>query len=124
MDEKSNPGFSNEYFISEEVIASIVINSVKDIDGVSGFVHRPADVQSFFKIGREPLRFVKVYVNDTEIMLHLHIKIKDGQNIPALVTKVQHTAKEAVQNMTGRIVTKVNVNVAGMDFDEPTETID
>ena len=32
--------------------------------------------------------------------------------------KVQRAVKNAVQNMTGRVVTKVNISIVGVDFSE------
>lgn len=36
--------------ISEDVLAAIVINSIKDLPGVSKFVQRPPDLKRFLKL--------------------------------------------------------------------------
>ena len=42
----------------------------------------------------------------------------ETKKIRNVAQSVQSNVKEAVQNMTGRLVSKVNVIVAGIDFEE------
>lgn len=121
MDERKKNGISGGLVISEEVIASIAMNAAQDVEGVSSFALRPADVQTVFKIGAEPLKHVRVTTVDNEIKLHLYINIASNAKIPVVCSSVQQAVKNAVQSMTGRIVTKVNISIAGIDFNEPTE---
>ncbi len=107
--------------ISEEVIASIALNAAKDVEGVSGFAARPPDVHSLLKMGESPLRSVRVWSGDNDIKLQIYIYIKENKKIPTLAAEVQRNVKNAVQNMTGRVVTKVNVSIAGIDFNEQEE---
>ncbi len=69
----------------------------------------------------EPLKHVRVTTADNEIKLHLYINIASNAKIPVVCSSVQQAVKNAVQSMTGRIVTKVNISIAGIDFNEPTE---
>ncbi|NCC87228.1 MAG: Asp23/Gls24 family envelope stress response protein [Clostridia bacterium] len=121
MAEIKNDDFSGGLVISEEVIASIAMNAAEDVEGVSSFALRPTDVQTVFKIGGESLKHVKVTIVDNEIKLHLYINIASNAKIPIVCASVQQAVKNAVQSMTGKMVTKVNVSVAGIDFNEPTE---
>ena len=57
-------------------------------------------------------------VNENEIKLHLYLLLKGGTKIPAVSAQVQRAVKNAVQNMTGRVVTKVNISIVGVDFSE------
>lgn len=107
--------------ISEEVIASIALNAAKDVGGVAGFAARPPDVHSLLKMGESPLRSVRVWSGDNDIKLQIYIYIKENKKIPTLAAEVQRNVKNAVQNMTGRVVTKVNVSIAGIDFNEQEE---
>jgi uncharacterized alkaline shock family protein YloU len=107
--------------ISEEVIASIAINAAKDIDGVAGFATRPPDMHSLLKLGDSPLKSVRVWSNDNDIKLQIYLIIKDNKKIPAIAAEVQRSVKNAVQSMTGRVVTKVNVSISGIDFGEQNE---
>ncbi len=107
--------------ISEEVIASIALNAAKDVEGVAGFAARPPDVHSLMKMGESPLKSVRVWSGDNDIKLQLYIYIKENQKIPTIAAEVQRNVKNAVQSMTGRVVTKVNVSIAGIDFCEREE---
>ena len=63
-----------------------------------------------------PLKSVKVTAGEHDIQLHIYIAIKDGKKIPAVASEVQRNVKDAVQSMTGKVVAKVNVNIADIDF--------
>ena len=42
-----------------------------------------------------------------------------GKKIRQVAEEVQRAVKESVQNMTGKLVSKVNVIIAGLEFDQP-----
>lgn len=112
-----------ELVISDEVLSSIAINAAKDVDGVSSFVNRPVDVVSTIRQGSlkvmSPVRLIQ---DGDDFSISMYINIKPGSKFQTVATGVQSVVKEAVQNMTGKLVTKVNVIVAGIDFDEPVNT--
>lgn len=115
--------------ISEEVISSIAINAAKDIEGVSSFSNRPFDVLSTLKGGSiKVMSPVRILQKGEDISVCIYLNIKPGYEIKTVAMNVQQNVKEAIQNMTGRLVTKVNVIIAGIDFeesagsDEPNET--
>lgn len=101
--------------ISEDVIAEIAKNASKDIEGLAGFAARPADITGVFK-KTSSSKSIKVTSHDNEMVLDMHVILKSGVKIPMVCEKIQRNVKEAVQNMTGRIVNKVNINVAGIEF--------
>lgn len=109
--------------ISDEVIAAIAVNAAKDVEGVTGFATRTPDfVQSVFNIGGDSNKAVRVLSNENDIKIHINIVIADTAKIPKVASAVQHSVKCAVQNMTGRVVNKVNVTVADVGFgDEKAE---
>lgn len=105
--------------ISEEVLASIATNAAKDIDGVSSFSNRPVDVVSTLKNGSlKVMSPVRVLQNGDDITISIYLNLEPNQKIKSVAQDVQKNVKEAVQNMTGRLVSKVNVIVAGIDFEE------
>lgn len=106
--------------ISNDVIASIAANVVKDVDGFGSFSSRPADLLSQAHFSESP-RAVKVWSLDNDIKVQLFINIKSGFNIQSVCTAVQQSVKNAVQSMTGKVVSKVNVCVQGVDYCEPNE---
>lgn len=102
--------------ISEDVIAEIAKNAAKDVEGVAGFSSRPVDIKGMLKKGGSSSKSIKVVIHDNEMILDLYICLKSGVKIPVVCERVQRNVKETVQNMTGQIVSKVNVNVAGIAF--------
>lgn len=108
--------------ISEEAISSIVINAAKDVDGVTGFSNKPADVVSTIKSGSlKVMSPVRVTLDGDEIKVFVYINVAINAKIQPVAEKVQKVVKEAVQNMTGRLVSKVNVIIASVDNEEPVK---
>lgn len=115
--------------ISEDVISAIATNAAKDVDGVSSFSNRPVDVVNTIKQGSlKVMSPVRVLQDGENIAISIYLNLKPNKKISEVAENVQLNVKEAIQNMTGRTVTKVNVVIAGIDFDEsddsnePTET--
>lgn len=108
--------------ISEDVLAAIVINSIKDLPGVSKFVQRPPDLETVFKIGDQSLKSVKIKIKDNEVYIHVYINIFAGYKIPVLCEQIQQKIKSSVQTMTGKIVSRVDIDILGIDFSEPEHT--
>ena len=111
---------ATQVVISDDVIASIAMNAVKDINGVGRLVQRPADMRSVVNIFEGALKYIEVYSNDKTYTLKLHITIKEGEKIPAVVADVQSAVKNAVQGMSGCVVSKVNVSVADVEISKKT----
>lgn len=117
--------------ISEEVISSIATNAAKDVDGVSSFSNRPVDIVETIKKGSlkvmSPVRITEI---GDDLDLSIYVNLESGTKITPVAEKIQKSVKDAIQNMTGKYVSKVNVIVDGIDFDEqdssnePTETED
>ena len=109
-----------ELVISEEVITSIAVNAAKDVDGVSSFHNGPVDVVNTIKQGSLKVMSPVRLMQDGDIFsISIYINIARGKKFQTVATQVQTAVKESVQNMTGKLVDKVNVIVAGIDFDEP-----
>ncbi|MBE6719880.1 MAG: Asp23/Gls24 family envelope stress response protein [Ruminococcaceae bacterium] len=105
--------------ISEEVLASIATNAAKDVDGVSSFSNRPVDVVNTIKNGSfKVMSPVRVNQNGDDITISIYLNLEPNKKIRTVAQSVQKNVKEAVQNMTGRLVSKVNVVVAGIDFED------
>lgn len=115
--------------ISEDVISAIATNAAKDVDGVSSFSNRPVDVVNTIKQGSlKVMSPVRVMQDGEDIIVSIYVNLKPNTQINQVAVNVQNNVKEAIQNMTSRLVKKVNVVIAGIDFEEsdgsnePTET--
>ncbi|MBO7689216.1 MAG: Asp23/Gls24 family envelope stress response protein [Clostridia bacterium] len=120
MPTNSNGHFSSEYIISEEVLATIAANAAKDVEGVARLGNRPADLYTTFKIGADASKKVAVTMTDYDIRVHVYIDLVSTAKIQPVCKAVQDAVKQAIQNMTGRVVTRVDVSVTGIaDPPEP-----
>lgn len=115
--EKQKQVVQSELIISEDVIAAIALKEAKDVEGVVGF----SDRQTIFSKKDGAARSVRVLINDNEVKIHLYLTVSGTCRIQEVCSQVQRNVKGAVQNMTGRVVTKVNISIVGADFTEPTE---
>ena len=105
-------------FISNDVIASIAANAAKDIEGVSGFALKTGTRTAG---AADSAKAVKVLSQDNDVKIQIGIRVKNGVNLQTVSMAIQRSIKNAVQSMTGKVVTKVNVAVQGIDFDAPNE---
>ena len=106
--------------ISEEAVSSIVTNAAKDVNGVTGFSNKPDDVVSTIKKGSlKVMSPVRVFQDGDDLDVSVYINIASGIKIQPVAEEVQRVVKEAVQNMTGKLVSKVNVIIASVEDDEP-----
>ena len=114
---------SGNLVISEDVIASIAVNASKDVEGVSGFAQRPINLQNFYKLADSASKYVDVSMSDTDIKVHIYVKVTQDAKIQPLAEKVQQNIKTAVQNMTGMMVSTVDVTISTAYIeDAPTQS--
>jgi uncharacterized alkaline shock family protein YloU len=106
--------------ISQEALSAIAINAAKDVDGVSSFSNRPVDVVSTIKQGSlKVMSPVRILLDGDDVNVSIYVSLEPNAKIQTVAQNVQKNVKEAIQNMTGRLVSKVNVIIADIDFDEP-----
>lgn len=116
--------------ISEDVIEAIAMNAAKDVEGISSFSNRPSDVVNTIKQrSLKVMSPVRISQDADDFVISIYVNVLPSIKIREIASEVQNNVKEAVQNMTGRVVSKVNVIVAGIDFEgktstEPTESED
>lgn len=102
--------------ISEEVIAKIVNTAVLEVEGVVDVVPRPADLRGVFR--NRSSQAVHVSMNDNDISVDVFLKIKMGAKIVAVCDEAQQRIKDTVQNMTGKVLSKVNINIVDVEIVE------
>lgn len=99
--------------VSESVVAGVVTNAVKEVEGVNGL----APVKKSFKqiwLKEENLGEICVDTVDDVLVLSIGIILENGAKAVTVSEQVQQAVKSAVQNMLGLTVTKVNVTVRGV----------
>lgn len=114
MSEQVNSQGAGSLKISQEVIASIAGYTATDTEGVTSL----ATVGLTERLSKKPVRPVSIQLSDGVAVIDIRLRVKHGARIPELSRKLQASVKEAVQNMTGVVVSKVNLQIAGVDFSD------
>ena len=108
--------------ISQEVLATIANFASEEIDGVVSLANTYTPIKIFLKKG-SIARPIQISLNDDVAVIDISVNLKYGANIPEVAETLQKTVKDAVQNMTGITVSKVNVHVAGIVFPQTAPAV-
>ncbi len=100
--------------IAEDVVAAIVADAVKEIEGVGAMSQNVGESLS----GKKAIRGVRVEKLEDAIVIDLYLMARYGYAIPEVAQKVQESVLNAVGGMTGFPVREVNVHVGGISFNE------
>ena len=118
--EISNHNSKGGLVISEEAVSAIVTNAAGDVDGVVGFSNRPVDIVSTIKKGSlKVMSPVRITQDGDDLNISVCINIAIGKKIQPVAEEIQRVVKDAVQNMTGKLVSKVNVIIASVEEEKP-----
>lgn len=100
--------------IAEDVVAAIVADTVKEIEGVGAMSQNVTEQLS----GKKAVRGVRVEKIEDAIVIDLYLMARYGYAIPEVAQKVQESVSTAVGGMTGFQVKEVNVHVGGISFND------
>ena len=118
--EISNHNSKGGLVISEEAVSAFVTNAAGDVDGVVGFSNRPVDIVSTIKKGSlKVMSPVRITQDGEDLNISVCINIAIGKKIQPVAEEIQRVVKDAVQNMTGKLVSKVNVIIASVEEEKP-----
>jgi len=101
--------------ISEDVVAAIVAQSVKDVEGVVGLNVKPgADLADM--IGKKNWgKGMKILISeDNSLTVDCEVVMGYGQSVVTVAKAVQEAVTAALESMTGVKVNAVNINVCGI----------
>ncbi|AMA74639.1 MULTISPECIES: Asp23/Gls24 family envelope stress response protein [Aneurinibacillus] len=106
--------------IAPEVIEVIAHMASAEVPGVAGL---SSGIVSDFveRLGRKSSRGVRVDIKEKEATIDLYIIVEYGQQIPDVAYKVQENVRESIQNMTGLVVTQVNVHIVDVQLKQEKE---
>ena len=92
--------------ISEEVVSTIVINAIEEVEGVA-----PVPVRNDL-LNKKKL--VKIAIADNnDLSIDITIFVKFGNSVVEVAKAVQQNIIDSVESVTGVKVVNVNVNVSG-----------
>lgn len=100
--------------ISNQVIAKIASTAIQDNHEVTALVEgrtKRIDKNKFYKA-------VGISINEMEITIDIHPVVRLGKPLHQISRALQLAVKQVVENMTGLIVSEVNINITGIQFSE------
>lgn len=101
--------------ISEDVVAAIVAQAVKDVEGVVSLNVKPgADLVDMIGMKSWGKGMKITIAEDNSITIDCELVIGYDQSVVAVAKSVQDAVTAAVESMTGVKVIAVNVNVCGI----------
>jgi uncharacterized alkaline shock family protein YloU len=101
--------------ISDEAIGVIAGLAALEVEGVASMAQGAVDgIAEMLGIKPPHGRGVKVEVSEEEVHIELNLIVEFGVDIPGVCQKVQDKVWEAVEDMTGLTVARVNVSVQGV----------
>ena len=101
--------------VSEDVIATIVAQAVKDVDGIVGLNVKPgADIADM--IGKKSWgKGIKITIGDNNALtIDCNVNIGYGQSVVNVAKSVQEAVTAALESTAGVAVAAVNINVCGI----------
>ncbi len=98
--------------ISEDVVATIVAQTIGDVEGVAGLCAKPG-IDIIEKLGmKSGGKGIKITIGQSsELYIDCNVNIRYGESVVAVAKAVQEAVSGAVESMTGVTVAAVNVNV-------------
>ena len=101
--------------ISEDVVATIALNALTEIEGFAGLSTKPgADIIDL--IGKKNWgKGVKVAINEEDALtIDCNVLVTYGHSVVNVANAIQSAVASALESTTGAKVLGVNVNVCGI----------
>ena len=101
--------------ISEDVITTIVVHAIEEVEGVVGLNAKPgADIVEL--IGKKNWgKGLKITIAEDETLsVDCNITVAYGQSVVSVAAAVQEAVTNVLESMAGVKISAVNVNVCGI----------
>ena len=103
--------------INTEVLRKMAELATLEVDGVAAIAKKNYDLKDAVKV-KSPLQGIKIESVNGALEIGIYITVKKEVKVKEVAEKVQQNVKEKIQTMTNTAVTKVNVVVADIVFEE------
>lgn len=115
---KLDDGKIGSVHIADEVVAIIAGLAATEVEGVAAMAGNITN-ELVSKLGMKNLsKGVKVEVSQESVIVDMALTMKYGYSIPETSKAVQDKVKAAIENMTGLVVTEVNIRIAGVNINQ------
>ncbi len=99
-------------YLTGNFFAELVSNAAQNCYGVAAMAPcGPAEIARSLLPDVAPEKGVRVFRQEGELCIELHIKVTYGVNIGAIVKSIIHKVKYAVEEATGLSVARISVSV-------------
>ncbi len=109
--------------INTDVLKKMATIAATEVYGVAGISNKNIDLKNAIK-AKNPFAGVKVESINGALEIGIYIIVEKDANVKSVSEKVQENVKDKIQTMTGTAVTKVNVVIADIKFDQEENQID
>ena len=110
--------------ISDDVVATIAGIAASEIDGVYGMSGGvAAGIAEKLGAKKSLQKGVKVDIKPDNSVIDLYVTVEFGVRIPELAWNIQENVKNSVETMTGISISKVNVHIDGVHFQEEEKPV-
>lgn len=107
-----------EVQIADEVVATIAGLAATEVEGVAAMSSNITN-ELVSKLGMKTLsKGVKIVVSSDSVAVDLTLTLEYGYSIPNTSRQVQEKVKAAIENMTGLVVSEVNVRISGVNIEK------
>ena len=109
--------------ISNEAVATYAGIAVSEVKGVYGKGGTFSGITEALSGKKNITKGIKVDVNEKTVKIDVNIIVIYGARIPDVAFEIQSRVKKTVENMTGLMVSEVNVNVLGVHAIDKDEDV-
>ncbi len=106
--------------INTEVLRKMAELATLEIEGVASIAKRNYDLKDVVK-SKSPLQGIKIESVNGALEIGIYITVKKDAKVKEVADKVQQNVKDKIQTMTGTAVTRVNVSIADIVFENTTD---
>lgn len=103
--------------VSTDVLEKMAEIAACEIEGVKGVAKKAIDLKGAIK-SKSVVKGVKVENVNGAIDINVYICVDSRSKMREVAEAVQQNVKDKIQTMTGTAVTRVNVNIEDIDFEE------
>lgn len=114
IEEEEFPESSSGIKISNDAVATYAGIAVSEVKGVYGKGGTFSGLTEALSGKKNITKGIKVDVDDKSVKIDVNIIVIYGARIPDVAFEIQSRVKKTVENMTGLMVSEVNVNVLGV----------
>lgn len=108
---------NNNLTVSLDVLEQMAIIAAKEVEGVADVAQKAIDIKGVVNKGKI-LKSAVASEKNGAVSVDVYIKVNEASHAKTVAEAVQKNVKEKLQNMTGHAITRVNVTIADICFEE------